>query len=219
LDLSHNYHELRGIQRLLYWIRYRWQLTPEDRFFFEGHRPLPGQMYLAERRALYAAVVQRKPKFCFEIGTASGGGSTFFIASAFRHVGSGQLISLEAVEAASRRAAHRYGTDLKHLQPHVEFLAGRSPQAFMPYIRKSDSTVECVFLDGSDTPEETVEQYEFFLPFAREGTTLMAHDWNDMKMSLLRPRIEADRDWHLLSRLDEPKSVGFVVYSRTDAGA
>jgi hypothetical protein len=214
LDLNHNYHELHGIRKLAYWVRYRWQLSPQDRFFFEGHRPLPGQMYLAERKALYVAVVQRKPRFCFEIGTANGGGSTFFIASAFQHLRSGKLISLEAVVATSDLAARRYRTGLPHLRSYVDFLGGKSPEAFLPYIRESGSIAECIFLDGSDTPEEAVAQYRFFLPFVHQGSILMAHDWNDTKMSLLRPIVEADRSWRLLTELHPPVSVGFVVFTR-----
>jgi len=212
VSLQHNYHELNRLQKWQYWLLLRRQLSAEDRFFFEGHRPLPGQMYLEERKVLHATILSRKPRYCYEIGTASGGGSTFFIASAFRALGTGKLVSLEAMKAMSERAARRYDTDLKHLRPYVEFLAGTSPNSFLPYIHDADGSVECVFLDGSDSPDETVGQYEFFLPFARKGTILMAHDWNDVKMSLLRPVIEKERSWRLMTALDEPLSVGFMVY-------
>jgi cephalosporin hydroxylase len=212
VNLLHNYHELDGWQRLQYWTLHRGHLSPEDRFFFEGHRGLPGQMYREERRALYEAVMARKPGFCFEIGTASGGGSTFFIASAFKALGAGKLISLESVKLVHEHAKRRYSTDLKHLRPHVELLHGSSPSAFLPQIRESGSAVECLLLDGSDNAQEAVAQYRFFRQFAGPDTILMAHDWNDVKMSLLRPIVEQDRSWRLLKALDAPVSVGFVVY-------
>jgi len=214
MDLTHNYHELDGLSRLRYWIYDRWRLKVIDRFFFEGHRSLAGQMYLAERKALYMAIVERKPLFCYEIGTASGGGSTFFIANAFRQLHRGKLITLESLPPASQRAAHRYATDLKRLKRWVDFLVGESPDAFLPHIHGSGSVVECFFLDGSDTPEQAVAQYNFFLPFVRPGTILMAHDWNGPEMSLLRPLIEADPAWQLRTMLGPPVSVGFVVYAR-----
>ena len=213
LNLRHNYHELNSSERLQYWLVGRHRLSAEDRFFFEGHRPLPGQMYLAERRALYTAVLTRRPQYCFEIGTASGGGSTFFIATAFRAIGSGQLVSLEALESSYLAARHRYDRDLSYLKPYVRLLQGTTPAAFLPYIREMGSQVECLFLDGSDSPEESLSQYEFFLPYARTGTILMAHDWDDVKMSKLRPVVEGDRRWTLRTRLTQPDSVGFVVYS------
>lgn len=218
VNLLHNYHELNRWQRLQYWMLQRGQLSPQDRFFFEGHRGLPGQMYREERRALYEAIMERKPRLCFEIGTASGGGSTFFIASAIKVLGAGKLISLESVKVVHEQARRRYSTDLKHLAPHVELLHGSSPRAFLPQILESGSTVECLFLDGSDNAEEAVAQYRFFRQFAGPDTILMAHDWNDVKMSLLRPIIEEDRSWRLLKALDAPVSVGFVVYGFDRSG-
>ncbi len=213
LNLRHNYHELTASEKLQYWLAGRHGLSPQDRFFFEGHRSLPGQMYLAERKALYTAVLTRRPRYCFEIGTAGGGGSTFFIASAFRLLGSGQLVSLEAVGSSHLAARRRYDRDLSYLKPYVCLLQGGTPAAFLPYIQEIGSQVECLFLDGSDSPEESVSQYEFFLPYARAGTVLMAHDWNDVKMSALRPLIERDGRWILRTSLTQPDSVGFVVYS------
>jgi predicted O-methyltransferase YrrM len=213
LNLRHNYHELSTSEKLHYWLVGRRRLSPQDRFFFEGHRSLPGQMYLAERKALYTAVLSKRPRYCFEIGTAGGGGSTFFIASAFRFLGSGQLVSLEASEPSHLAARRRYDRDLSYLKPYITLLHGASPNAFLPYIREMGSQVECLFLDGSDSPEESLSQYEFFFPYARPGTVLMAHDWNDVKMSTLRPVIERDGRWILRTGLTQPDSVGFVVYS------
>ena len=217
LRLNHNYHELSPIERIEYWLRIRRGLTVQDRFFFEGHRPLPGQIYLAERRALYAAVLSRRPKYCFEVGTASGGGSTFFIAAAFRELGSGQLISLESDASLHLTAARRYRQDLAYLRPYVQLLHGESPESFLPYIEAHESVAECIFLDGSDTPEEAASQYQFFLPYVRPGTILMAHDWGDVKMSILRPLVERDESWLLRTRLSWPESVGFVVYVQEGA--
>jgi hypothetical protein len=46
----------------------------------------------------------------------------------------------------------------------------------------------------------------------------MAHDWNDVKMSMLRPIVEADGSWRLLKALDARVSVGFVVYRLDRSG-
>ena len=212
LLMNHNYYELSDWQKLSYWLWRRWTLSSEDRFFFEGHRPLPGQMYRAERKALYAAILSRRPGYCFEIGTGSGGGSTFFIAHALRQLGGGKLVTLEASDYDFRKVARRYATDLRFLKPYVELVHGDDPKVFLPYITQAGSKVECILLDGSDTPEQAVRQFEFFLPYVSAGTILMAHDWDDVKMSRLRPRLEQDHSWHVLTRLSHPESVGFVVY-------
>src|SRR5262249_48256922 len=80
--LLHNYHELDDLERARYHAEVRRWMTDDERFFFEGDCRLIGQMYAAERRALYGLVRKRLPHHCIEIGTWSGGGSTFFISSA-----------------------------------------------------------------------------------------------------------------------------------------
>jgi hypothetical protein len=43
----------------------------------------------------------------------------------------------------------------------------------------------------------------------------MAHDWHTQKMSLLKPRMISNPEWSLLTQLELPDSVGFVVYRRS----
>src|SRR5574340_724385 len=78
--LLHNFHELTLVERLLYFICHRPFWDKERKFFFEGSRSISGQMYIADRRGLYEAILEFQPHNCFEIGTYTGGGSTYFIA-------------------------------------------------------------------------------------------------------------------------------------------
>jgi hypothetical protein len=94
---------------------------------------------------------------------------------------------------------------------HVQFLQGSNVVDFEPYIDEA-SGIDCFFLDGSDTAAQTLEQYRFFEDFIKPGTLMLAHDWNDIKQSMVRPQIEADARWRLLLRLEPPQSVGFVAY-------
>lgn len=87
----HNYHELTAGQKVRYWAFDRWSTPTEKRFFFEGCRKIAGEMYVAEREALYTTILRWRPGLCFEVGTASGGGSTFYLASALARIGEGGL--------------------------------------------------------------------------------------------------------------------------------
>lgn len=204
----HNYHEFSPSERSRYNRIDKLDWSIGDRFFFEGCLSIPGEMYKAERKALYDAIIQYQPTHCFEIGTGSGGGSTFFLACAFAELGRGKVITLEV---AGNAALQNYQRFLPGLLPFVEFLTGGDPALFMPFIEDNGVIVECVFLDGSDNSEETVAQYKFLEPFFRPGSILMAHDWNSEKMRLLRPIIEGDPDWSIEVQLSEPESVGFIV--------
>ncbi len=172
-------------------------------------------MYRRERQELFRAVIARRPQACYEIGTGAGGGSTYFLASAFKKLGHGTLFSLEADAPAHIEAKRRYSGSLRKLRPFVELLHGASPDAFLPSIQAHGSCVECFFLDGSNSSEEALSQYNFFLPYVAPGTVLMAHDWDGDKMTALRPIVEGDPRWRQQVRLQSPESVGFVVYEFT----
>ena len=201
--LYHNYHELTLDERRRYEQNERKGLSLWDRFFFEGCLPIPGEMYRADRQALYDTILQYKPTHCYEIGTGSGGGSTFFLACAFAKLGRGKVISIEINDGPALRNYQQYTPDLL---PFVEFLTGDDPSLF-----DLGERVDCVFLDGAEDGEQTLKQYEFFKPYFRPGSILMAHDWGTEKMRLLRPIIENSPDWDIEIQLGEPESVGFVI--------
>lgn len=207
----HNYHEMSDLDRAYYhaFIRPAWD--ERRRFFFEGDINLIGQMYAAEREVLFDTVVRRRPGKCFEVGTWSGGGSTYFIAAAFQELGRGELITLEAHPHMHRLASHYYANCLPGLSKHVKFIQGSDAALFEEFIDPSLG-VECFFLDGSDTPEQTLQQFLLFEYFSKAGTIMMAHDWNDIKQSLVRPAVESDTCWKRLVLLGPPESVGMAVY-------
>lgn len=210
----HNYHELTTMGKIQYWFFKRWILPKENRLFYEGCISLPGQMYIKDRKALYDSILLFKPRHCFEIGTYTGGGSTFFLSTAFKKLGRGKLITSESNASLYNSAKQFYQSKLKQLSSFIEFVYGEDLNIFLPYIKNAGNQVDCVFFDGSDNPQQTVEQYLFFSQYMSINSIFMAHDWNDKKMELLRPRIEQDNQWELISYIGEPESVGFVVYRK-----
>lgn len=209
--LRHNYHELTDTGRLLYMVAVKPKWDERRQFFFEGCRDLPGQMYVADRQALHDAILRHRPAQCFEVGTFTGGGSTFFLASAFHALGSGRVVTMEADQNRFMLAAGFYAQHLPQLYAHAKFLLGSDPALFAPFI-EPERGVEAVFLDGSEDAEATWREFLFFRPHFRRGALLMAHDWNTDKQRLLRPFLEQSADWRCELLIDEPDSVGFAVY-------
>jgi predicted O-methyltransferase YrrM len=208
--LLHHYNELNLRQRLRYNLIDRFSFSPLDRFFFEGCKDNPGQMFLAERRGLYETILAHAPRHCLEIGTYTGGGSTFFLASAFAELGQGKVITTEVDVNLHEGCKRFYQEKLPHLRPHVQFVLGSNLDVFLPYLTDG---LDCFFLDGAEDASQTVEQYKFFEPHCRPGTVMMAHDWNTDKMKGLREFLpsEAKVNWRKELHLDAPQSVGFVV--------
>ena len=211
--LRHNYHELTDLEKLYYRLLIRPTLTAEHRFFFEGAADIIGQMYVAERQALFNTILRFRPRHCFEVGTFTGGGSTFFIASAFKEIGAGKLFTLESNVTLFSLATSGYKAFVPDLLAHVEFINGGSVELFTPHIRASEG-VEAFFLDGAENADQTLDQYRYFLHYLRPGAVMMAHDWHTDKMMKVRPMIESDTPWELLLEIEQPYSVGFVVLQR-----
>jgi len=133
--LCHNYHELTVAEAERYWREDKARLSEEGKFFFEGCLSIPGQMYMADRKALFDAILQHKPVYCFEVGTYTGGGSTFFLASAFARLERGKVITLEADEQMRNHAVGAYRQFLLGLLPFVEFLHGGATQSLYALYR------------------------------------------------------------------------------------
>jgi len=211
--LGHNYHELNDLEKLYYRLMVRATLSADHRFFFEGAPEIIGQMYTAERQALFNTICHFKPRCCFEVGTFTGGGSTFFIASAFQKIGGGKLYTLEANPVLFSLATAAYQAFLPRLLDHVEFIQGGDVGSFAPLITAAGG-LDAFFLDGAENADQTLAQYRFFASRIRPGTVMMAHDWHTEKMKTVRPLVESDPQWETLLALDPPHSVGLVVLHR-----
>jgi len=182
------------------------------RFFFEGSLQLPGQLWYADRFVMYHTVRQLQPEHVFEVGTWNGGGSTLFIAQALHDNGRGVVHTVEADPTLYQTAVAAYGRYFPHLLPHVDFQQGFSTER-LPALLKQIRRVNCVFLDGLGA-ESTLGDFRMFEPQMGEGSVLMAHDWFDEKMALLRPQLERSPDWLVEQVITPPESVGFAVLRR-----
>ena len=165
-------------------------------------------MYKAERRALYNIVRETKPDYCFEIGTYTGGGSTFFLSKALKDNGKGKLFTTESDEFLFNKAKARYQKYIKSQYPFIEFIFSSSPAVFEKYLK--EGKVNMILLDGAEDGKQTLEQYNYFLPYFRKDTILMVHDWNSEKTRLVKPVILSSK-WQIITEIEPPLSVGFII--------
>jgi predicted O-methyltransferase YrrM len=216
MDLRENLSALQDDARALY-MRDRASIPFLERWFYEGCWQIGGQLLSAERKFLYNWIKAIKPQLVFEIGTAGGGGSTYFIAQALWENGEGLLHTAEIDLGSFNSSVNNHKLFLGYLGAHIVFHHGDAKPCFTP-IAPQIQFGDVVFFDGGNEAEATMDQYNMFLPYFKEGTYLMSHDWisgpgND-KARLLRPAVEADPKWKLIDSLSPPESVGIVLYKR-----
>jgi len=208
---KHNFWELSNLDKALYLVFKRPFQSKDERVFFDGSFFLPGQMYKAERKALYEIVREARPDYCFEIGTYTGGGSTFFISKALKDNSKGKLFTTESDRSLYEKAERRYQKYIRRQYPYITFIHSSKPDAFSDRLREKDKT-NMIFLDGAEDGQQTLDQYEFFKPYFKDGTILALHDWNTEKTVKVKPVILGDSHWVKLTELQQPESVGFAIF-------
>ena len=195
--------------------RRRWKiirlLIPHKiRWFFEGHPRLQGQLWFKERKLIYDTIRTYRPSRCFEIGTWKGGGSTLFTAQALYENKQGKLHTIEINKDFYDEVRNKYQTYLEHLTPYIEFYLGDYKKIFNEILH-SIGRVDMLFLDGPENAQETLNQYELFLPYMKKGCVLMVHDWFTEKSRLVKPLIQNANDWEIRKVLMPPHSPGFAL--------
>lgn len=192
------------------WRFLRHMYPRKRRWFFEGCIEIPGQLWLADREALYETVRSTRPEVVFEVGTWRGGGSTFFISQALYENGAGILHTTDIDCGMVQQAERAYARHLPHLTNHVHFHCGASADVY-PDVLSTVPRIDLLFLDGQEDGDQTYSEFQLFEPYLSDGSLLLAHDWFSEKMVRLKPHIENSHDWEIIQVFKPSKSVGFVV--------
>lgn len=208
--LIENYSSLTRPEKIVYFFTVRLFMSKYDRDFFEGSKILQGQLMKAERIALYETVRKERPDYCFEIGTYTGGGSTFFISQALKDNGHGTLITTEIDERLYKKAKQIYSIFYKKQNKRIIFINDSSTEVFEKYIKTGNKNL--YFLDGAENGVQTLEQYEFFKKFIKSGDMVVFHDWNSEKTVLVKPLLANDNSFYLAEELKRPESVGLAIF-------
>ena len=162
-----------------------------------------------ERRAMYQAIIDAKPKKLLEIGTWKGGGSTYIISCAAHEYG-GTLHTIEIDPALHESAKRLYRERMNILKPHVRFHLGDAVEV-IPALHDELTPLGFALLDGKEDRHQTVEEYNLIKDLFVSGSILACHDWKISKMAELRPIIEADSAWKPL-RVMLDTETGFAMF-------
>ncbi len=183
------------------------------RWFLEGHPKLRGQLWYEERKLIYTIVRTYKPQYCFEIGTWKGGGSTYFISQALYENGSGIIHTVETNKEFYDETRNNYQIYLQNLTPFVEFHLGDYKEIYSK-ILSSIGRVDFLFLDGPEDAQETLNQYNFFFPYMRSGSTILVHDYFTEKARLVKSLVQNGDNWEIKKILTPPYSIGLAFALR-----
>jgi len=176
------------------------------KFFEDGLDP-------KENKALYEAIIKKKPDVVFEVGTRRGGGSTYYISSALAANGKGILHTIECDPACHAQAVSLYKGQLAGLSKHVNLYLGKSHEVF-PKVLESMPCIDALFLDGEENADQTMREFEMFLPKLGVGSILACHDWSvSIKMLYLRPLLESSPDWQPMVKIMDTQTC-FAIHRR-----
>lgn len=169
-----------------------------------------GQMLHDERVALHEAVLRRRPRTVFEVGTWCGGGSTYQIVSALQKIGSGHLTTCE-IDQKLFAEAHAF-----YSSPELSRFCtvhNRYAHELLLETIEAAGPPDLAFFDGSEDPHDALYDFQLLDRHAKSGTVLLVHDWlphRSAKANLLRPYLEKLETWKILRVLMPPISVGLV---------
>jgi predicted O-methyltransferase YrrM len=184
-----------------------------------GNDPEVGQLWKIDRQCLYETIIETRPEIVFEVGTWKGGGSTYYIASALRENAKGKLYTVEYDPELYRFALDQYEHRWRHLRPFVKFHLGDSLTVYPPILADL-GRIDVLMMDGSDEPAQAMAEMKMFEPYLQSGAVLIMHDWGCRKSELVKPYIEANRDFQIVKVLCNPDlgfergSVGFAKVIR-----
>jgi predicted O-methyltransferase YrrM len=174
---------------------------------------MQGQLMPAERALLTEAVKQYKPRVCLEIGTWKGGGSTYSIYTGLQANGFGELYTCEIDHENFNEASELYKNNHR-----VHIFNCASYQLIEKMIAESKH-VDFAMFDGSEDSKENLDDFKMLDAHLKPGAIFMAHDWDQgvrvdnltsTKSTLLRPYLESNGNWKIISTLTKPESVGLV---------
>lgn len=169
--------------------------------------PYPhGELSPCEREALYRWVSEIKPKNILEVGTGSGG-STSYMAEAIKDFNIDcTLFTCDPRRSPAKEFFLNY--------PFVKYHRVIS-NFLMAEMRSKFINPDFVFFDGSDDPKMALRDFIAFDRTASKGSYFSMHDWECVKASLLKPYIERSRHWHKVEILgNREDSVGLCLYKK-----
>lgn len=174
-----------------------------------------GEMTYLERELLHAWVGLYNPKNILEIGTGTGGGGCYYMASALKNIDSSALIY----------TCDPYrGPEASFFQefPMVNFWQTKS-NILIDHIIDKNIEIDFIFFDGPEDANTAIEDILTLENFIKSGTKFTMHDWEfvervldkaiSIKAQKIRPYMENSSKWKLLHQTENStNSVGLCLY-------
>lgn len=161
-----------------------------------------GQMNPDERQALYDLTMSIKPLTVVEVGTARGGGSTYFISSAMYNHGYGHLYSMEVNPEYYEYARNLYKNELSYLASRITLINGNSLEE-MPKLLRLLEWVDIAFIDGGEDSMLCLYDFCILRPYIRLGGYVAVHDWLNEKATYIKPVLTNEHDFEPISTIRE----------------
>jgi len=178
-----------------------------------------------ERKKLYEFIQEKKPKVVFEVGTGSGGGSTYFICRSLKD---------NAIESTFYTCdpTRSPSTDFISQFPFLKYFKDYSFN-LINHLIKNNIKPNFLMFDGPEDPSVAISDIKKLEPFIDTGTFLCIHDYEtdrrgydgskSTKAAQIRPFLEQSKNWKkiiYLSGLEKNSdfdtlpfdSVGFVIF-------
>lgn len=174
-----------------------------------------GEMSALERELLYNWVCSYNPLNVLEIGTGTGGGGCYYMASALKeHNGQGLIYTCDP----SRSPEENFFKEF----PMVKFYQQRSDK-LINYLISNNINIDFIFFDGPENPDTAMNDILTLENFIKSGTKFAMHDWEtaerifdkaiSTKAKKIRPYMENSSKWKLLHQTENCMySVGLCLY-------
>jgi hypothetical protein len=192
--------------------------------FFLDQKFLDGEMLPYERFKLYTWISEIKPKVVFEVGTGTGGGSTFFIASAILNM---KLNSTIYTCDPSRSPTKEFLDEFESVKFYRNF-----SNIVIPDLINNEISPDFIMFDGPEDPMIAYNDLIYLEKYISNDTYFCMHDWDEYrnydnsrstKSVKVREYIENSLNWTLVEKLDaniknsnfdnwEYDSVGLCLY-------
>lgn len=177
--------------------------------------PYVGEMLPYERYKLYNWIININPKIIFEVGTGHGGGSTYYIAEAIKHLNNGGKIYTCDPE---RNADSTLLQDF----PLIQFFPIYS-EDMLKNLTDQGLKPDFIMFDGPEDPNIAYNDIKYMENFIDDGTHFSMHDWDlyrpydrnqSTKSVKIREYMENSSNWMLLEQLysDRKNSTNNMQY-------
>lgn len=159
---------------------------------------MDGQLDKLERSRIEQIILENKPKFCLEVGTWYGGGSTKTILTALKKNNTGFLFGIEYDKSIYKKMVENISSYFPDINNYFKPYFGRSTEAIKQILEENQlDKIDFVFLDGGNNPNEQIQEFDFLDRLIPIGGYILAHDVKARKGKYLKNYLRNLSNWEI----------------------